>query len=375
MTYFNFFAYYQPAAFSSAILFSLLLGGQVFQVSGATALAAPATADSTHSTIKDSAIQHSHDHSHNADNDHDHATDEEHSTDSVIVIDRDIAARAGLQTAVVESGSIRQTATLFGVISALPQQFFRIEAPFDGVISQVWVQAGAAVSSGQPLLSVINSSTLQEFSVKAPASGTVLQVLVNRGERSANRVLLELADLSKVQLELSVFPAVLQHLTTGMPLQVQDLHGAQRADSHINHIAPVLTAGHIARARAELVNQPANAANPDNSAGIRWRPGMHVRAEVTLTNSTVPLRIANSALQQLDGQTVLFIEQTSASQATQATARQFRPVAVQILAQDGNYSSVNSLEPGLLRTGMSYVTAQSFLLKADLGKAAAEHQH
>lgn len=301
--------------------------------------------------------------------------DNPHHEDDFIRLDAAAAAQAGVQTAQLSAGVVRQTAPLFGVIAALPQQFYRIEAPFDGVISQLLVQAGSQVRAGQVLLTGINSANLQPFSVKAPAAGEVLQVLVNQGERTGGRVLLELADLSRVQLELSVFPSVLSRLQLGTPVQVQDLHGDQRSDSSISYIAPVLTAGHIARARAELVNPQQNSSEHNNTP--RWRPGMHVKAEVTLNSEQVALRVENSALQQLNGQTVLFVEVTPPrNNATAAnTSRQFKAVPVRVTLQDQQYSAVSSLSEGSLESGMPYVVQQSFLLKADLGKAAASHQH
>lgn len=96
------------------------------------------------------------DHPHAADDhtadDHQHADDQQHAApqhqerpheDELIRLDAAAAAQAGVETAVLSAGVVRQTAPLFGVIAALPQQFYRIEAPFDGVISQLLVQAGS----------------------------------------------------------------------------------------------------------------------------------------------------------------------------------------------------------------------------------------
>src|SRR3546814_5615126 len=43
--------------------------------------------------------------------------------------------------------------------------------------------------------------------------------------------------------------------------------------------------------------------NPDG----RWAPGLYVTAEITLSESQVPLAIRNAAVQSLDGQSVVFV--------------------------------------------------------------------
>lgn len=355
---------------------------------------------------------------------HAHATQDAHSDhdesfEQAIRLDAKAAQQAGLQTALLEAGVITDSEPVFGVIAAIPSRFYRIEAPFDGLVSAMLVQQGQQVKAGQPLIKVTNSATLQSYTVSAPASGEVLRTLVNAGEKTNGRPLLELADLAEVQVELSVFPSVLAKLKLGAEVLVRDLHtdqheqdqheqdqqkgerhqgdqhesdasgahdhlanspqGERQHRSRISYIAPQMTEGHIARARATLQN-------PSSDSRHLWRPGMHVQAELVIQSRSVPLRVRREALQQLDGQTVVFVEQTQAS--IDAATRVFWPVPVQVEQQDNQYAAVRPLElnglGGLssdnpaqpqLRAGSRYVTRQSFLLKAELGKAAANHQH
>lgn len=369
-----------------------------------------------------------------------------------LVLDAAAISAAGLQTDIAAAGVLSDSEPVFGVIAALPNRFYRVEAPFDGLINAVLVQAGQQVQTGQPLVRVTNSATLQSYTVSAPGSGEVLSVAVNAGEKTNGRPLLEIADLTEVQVELSVFPSVLARLTPGAAVLVRDLHGQFKSRSTISYIAPQMTEGHIARARARLTN-----ASGDSAAPV-WRPGMHVQADLLLNQQQVALRVRRAALQQLAGQTVVFVEQTDEpvhpqhnlphkpqqpAQANQPDAnghspadpvhsqtghsqtqpsqtahsetnhhdaghndtdhndtghtdtdhhpphhagsavRTFWPVPVQVLQQDRDYAAVQPLsaQPAAdnrqprLRAGSHYVSQQSFLLKAELGKAAASHQH
>ena len=385
-------------------------------------------------------------------------SDHDESSEQAIRLDAKAAQQAGLQTALLEAGVITDSEPVFGVIAAIPSRFYRIEAPFDGLVSALLVQQGQQVKAGQPLVKVTNSATLQSYTVSAPASGEVLSTLVNAGEKTNGRPLLELADLSEVQVELSVFPSVLAKLKPGAEVLVRDLHTGQderdqderdqqhegeqhqgeqhesdaggthdhlanspkserQHRSRISYIAPQMTEGHIARARATLQN-------PVGDSSHLWRPGMHVQAELVIQSRSVPLRVRREALQQLDGQTVVFVEQTQApannvapqhgehndddhdtddhktdghsaaerntpakTSSTAAAIRVFWPIPVQVEQQDSQYAAVRPLESSelnrlgdnpaqpQLQAGSRYVTRQSFLLKAELGKAAANHQH
>ena len=111
-----------------------------------------------------------------------------------------------------------------------------------------------------------------------------------------------------------------------------------------------MTGGHIARARA-IIN---------NSAG-HWRPGMHVKAEVETRTKTVPLAVKIDALQTFRDMPVVFAKYGNI----------FEVRMVELGERDGEYVEVlGGLEPGV-----EYVVANSFLLKADVLKDAAKHDH
>lgn len=129
-----------------------------------------------------------------------------------------------------------------------------------------------------------------------------------------------------------------------------DLHQAQQAASTISFIAPAMTEGHIARVRAVI----------DNRDG-HWRPGMHVNADIVVAERKVALAVRKSAVQS------------------------FREMAV-VFAKYGNTFEVRMLEFGIeddeyievlagLKADTEYATANSFLLKADVEKDGASHDH
>jgi cobalt-zinc-cadmium efflux system membrane fusion protein len=98
----------------------------------------------------------------------------------------------------------------------------------------------------------------------------------------------------------------------------------------------------------------------DNSDG-RWTPGLLLEAEAVTETFSVPLAVHNDAIQQVDGETVVFVR----------TEHGFEVTDVQIGRQDATYSEVLSG----LHQGGRYALANSYLLKAELEKSGASHDH
>ncbi|MBT1063552.1 efflux RND transporter periplasmic adaptor subunit [Bowmanella sp. Y26] len=257
---------------------------------------------------------------------------------------------AKIGTAVAGPGDISSKDKLFGVITPTIDRRFSLMAPYPGVVEALLVQVGEQVKLGQPLMRVRNSQTLKSYSVNSPANGVVTEQFANAGELAGNQVLMEVADLSKVWVELSAFPENIERLRIGQRALVKDLHQHLQAEGEVFYIAPMMSAGHIARARLLI----------DNADG-HWRPGMHVKADVITEQRQAPVRIERQAIQQLGERSVVFVQVGNTFEA--------RPVELGL--SDNQWVEVLSG----LSAGMQYVTANSFVLKADVLKAGASHAH
>jgi cobalt-zinc-cadmium efflux system membrane fusion protein len=240
--------------------------------------------------------------------------------------------------------------TLFGVIAPVADQIFRVNAPYPGIVESVHVNMGDKISKGQKVATLRNTQTLQSYTVSSPAGGEVTARLVNAGDRSDTGPLLEITDLSQVWVELSAFPENIEKLAPGQAVTVYDLHHHEVAQSTISYISPAMTGGHIARARATIPN-------PDG----HWRPGMHLKADVETERRDVPLAIHNSALQTFRGMPVVFARYGNT----------FEVRMVELGATTDEYSEVL----GGLKPGTEYVTTNSFIIKADVLKDGASHDH
>jgi cobalt-zinc-cadmium efflux system membrane fusion protein len=240
--------------------------------------------------------------------------------------------------------------TLFGVIEIPQNQRSNVYASYQGMVEKVSVNIGDMVKKGQTIATIMNTRTLQRYSVKSTASGEVTQRMANPGDRADDKALIEISDLSKVWVEMSAFPESIEKLEVGQPVNIKDLHQHEIAKGKISYIAPMMTGGHIARARAVI----------DNKEG-HWRPGMHIKADIEIGTREVSLAVKTSALQSFREMPVVFARYDNT----------FEVRMLEMGETDGEYIEVL----GGLKPNTEYVTENSFLLKADVLKDGASHDH
>ena len=240
--------------------------------------------------------------------------------------------------------------TLFGVISVPNNKFFKLHAAYPGLVKSINVQVGDKVKKGQRLAILQNTQTLKDYYLESPADGEVSEILVNIGDKADESALIEITDLSEVWVDLSAFPESIEQLAIGQTVELYDLHQHQRVKSTISYIAPKMTGGHIARARAIVNNKDGH-----------WRPGMHIKADIEIANRSVPMAVNVNAIQSFRDMPVVFAKYGNT----------FEVRMVQLGESDGEYIEVL----GGIELGTEYVVENSFLLKAEVLKDGASHDH
>lgn len=283
-----------------------------------------------------------------------HSGADEHGSDhetQTVTIPADVAEEVGIKTARVAAGVIRDAHEVQGLLTPVDGRHARIRARFPGIVRAVSVGVGDVVKSGQTLATVESNSSLSEYTVTAPFAGTILSRSATVGDVAGDEPLFELADLSTLWVDLHLFGADAQHITAGLPVEVFRLSDAAVHTTKLDRILPgTATASQSTIARAMVRNHDG-----------RWRPGTAVRAIVTVAERPAALVVPLSALQKLDGRDVVFVR----SEATY-TAR-----AVNLGERDADRAEVLAgLDPD-----EEIVVEQSFLIKADIEKAGARHDH
>ena len=97
--------------------------------------------------------------------------------------------------------------------------------------------------------------------------------------------------------------------------------------------------------------------NPDG----KWRPGLFAKVELVQHNASPPLVIRNEAIQTHRNKSVIFVQYDDQYEARPVTLGRSNDKFSEILRG--------------LSEGERYVTRNSYILKAELGKAGMSHQH
>ena len=259
-------------------------------------------------------------------------------------------AAAGLGLADAGPARIHETLPLYGTIVPNAERTREVAARFPGIVRSVNKRIGDPVRESETLAVVEANESLQTYPLKAPLSGVVTARNTNPGEQSGDKPLFTVADLSTVWVELAVFPRDAGKVKVGQRVRVLNADTGEAADGELIYVVPFGQAANQTLTARVLLD------NPDR----RWAPGLYVRAQVLLSQIEVPLAIRSDALQTLEGRSVVFVQNEDGFEARE----------VALGRDDGQYSEVHS---GLKR-GERYVTRNSYILKADLGKGSAEHE-
>jgi cobalt-zinc-cadmium efflux system membrane fusion protein len=261
------------------------------------------------------------------------------------------AEAAGIKIETAGPALIREKIALTGRIALDPGRSAQIRARFPGVVREMRKNLGDAVQAGDTLATVESNDSLQVYSIKAPIGGVVLARNANVGSVTDDAPLYHIADLSVVWAEFRVFPRDLKRIKPGLRVHVADMEGETEADAVIAATSPTAqAASQTVQARAVL----------DNAEG-RWRPGMAVRGEATASERMAPLAVKTAGLQRFRDFTVVFAK----------AGDRYEVRMLELGVNDGETAEVL----GGIKPGTPYVSENSFIVKADIEKSGASHDH
>jgi len=291
-------------------------------------------------------------HPHGDEEGHAHGEEgEEHHDDGIVRLSEEQLRRAGITTAPVGPGTIDSGAELLGQVHANGDQVAHLYPRFPGLVLDVRKSVGDVVRRGDVLAVLESSESLSRYQLKTLLDGVVLEKQVTRGESvQPDKLCFVVADLSSVWVELSVYQNDLADLRVGQKVRIALGGRGTGAEGAISYITPsVDPVTRTATARVVLPNAQGS-----------WRPGMFVTARV-VADAAVDLVVPRSAIQIVEGQPSVFV-QTDDGWALRAVQ----------LGREGDQrvEVLTGLEPG-----ESVADRNAFLLKAELGKGEAEHEH
>ena len=190
------------------------------------------------------------------------------------------------------------------------------------------------------------------YEIRSPSAGIIIEKHIVQGEllNGENRPFV-IANLDRVWVNLNVYQKDLEKIQINQPARVISSHNTAEIESVIQYISPNISKEtRSATARVVIDNK-----------NEKWRPGLFVKVEVTVSNFTSDIVIPKTALESINDQTVVFIQ----------TKEGFEPSQVTLGRSDKNNIEVLNG----LKTDERYVAKNGFVLKAQMQKTSFVDGH
>ncbi len=264
----------------------------------------------------------------------------------------EIAEASGIRVQPVGPGVIADEHEVQGLLTPVEGRVAKVTARFPGPIRKLGANVGDQVRAGQVLATVESNLSLSNYTIAAPIAGVVLARTATVGALATEGTpLFEVADLSSLWVDLHIFGADAEHIRAGVPVTVTRMSDGASIETTLERVLPgMATASQSTVARATIANDD----------GL-WRPGSAVRARITVAQQQAALVVPLSALQNFRDWDVVFIRI--------GDTYEVRPV--ELGQRDGDRVEVLSG----IHAGDAVVVEQSYLVKADIEKSGASHDH
>ena len=252
--------------------------------------------------------------------------------------------------------TIETLVSVYGKVAANEEALARVAPRFPGIVKAVRKRLGDSVERGEVLAQVESNESLKTYDVTAEIGGTVIQKDITLGELvKDDKTIFTIANLETVWIDLSIFRRDFGALAVGSRVEFHTgeghISGQQHIQARIAYISPFGSEGSQTMLARCIVP------NPD---GV-LRPGLYVDGEVVTGEVQASVTVKNSAIQEVEGKTVVFVEEGDA----------FETREVKLGVKDNQRIQITRG----VSAGEKYVAENSFILKAELGKGEAEHEH
>jgi len=193
---------------------------------------------------------------------------------------------------------------------------------------------------------------LTRYELKAPLYGIVIEknVAIGQAVKSDDEIFV-LADLTTVWVDVTVYAKDSKLIKVGQEVTIKSDVLDEQVSGHISYVGSLV--GRKTRAaKAHVVM--------DNSQGL-WRPGLFVTVYLIKEKTNVSVAVRPDAIQSFRDWDVVFIQA--------GNVFEIRPL--ELGRKNGEWVEILSG----LSAGEKYVSKNAFVLKADILKSGAAHDH
>ena len=283
---------------------------------------------------------------------HGHGGEDEHAAEGRVELTAKQIENARMVIEEAGAAKLQLGLTLYGRIEPNQDRLARIAARYPGIVREARKRLGDKVEKDEVLAVIESNESLQPYDVTSRIAGTVTAKNITVGEFvTESRSLYTVADLSTVWVDLNVYRQDFDKLREGQTVLINAGEGIGTVEGQISYLSPF---------GAENTQSLLARAVVPNEKGL-LRPGLFVTARVITEEVEVDVAVKPEAVQTLEEREVVFVQEGDSFEA--------RPV--KLGRRTDEWVEVTS---GIL-PGESYVAKNSFMLKAEIGKGAAEHAH
>ena len=284
-----------------------------------------------------------------------HEPGDEHGAERVKLTPEQLA-NAHLTIEEAGPATIETLVSVYGKVAPNEEALARVVPRFPGVVKAVNKRLGDPVRRGEVLARIESNESLKAYDVTSEIDGTVIQKDITLGELvKDDKTIFIVANLETVWIDLSIFRRDFGALAVGSRVEFHTGEGHVAGEQHIHakvdYISPFGTEG------SQTMLARCVVPNPDGSL----RPGLYVDGEIVTGEGKAVVAVKNSALQEVGGKTVVFVQEGEAFEAREIERGVHDNQRTQILKG--------------VAAGERYVADNSFIIKAELGKGEAEHEH
>jgi membrane fusion protein, heavy metal efflux system len=193
---------------------------------------------------------------------------------------------------------------------------------------------------------------LARYEIRAPFAATIINRNATSGEfiRGEETIFI-LSDLSEVWVDITVYADDIAKVKAGQSVTVRSEAVGLAEEGKVAYVEPIIgTESRAAKARVVLANK----------SGM-WRPGMFAKVALVQEQVMVPVAVKLTALQSFRDWTVVFLNEGD----------EYEVQPVELGRRDNEHVEILSG----LTPGTRYVATNSYLLKADVEKSGATHDH
>lgn len=262
------------------------------------------------------------------------------------------AASVDLKFETAGPRKIRKLVEMTGRIVPDEDEMAKVSPRFPGVVLEADKRLGDKVEKGEVIAVIESSQSMTTYEITAPLSGIIIARDVTRGVAvTTDKPIYTIADMSTVWVNLNVRRADLSSLEIGKEITITEADSGETATAKITWLSP------FGSQETQTLRAIATLPNGDS----KWRTGLLVNAALVVEEREVPVAVRYDALQTFRDWDVVFMKYG-----------EIYEIAILELGQrDGDWIEVVSG----LDAGTTYVADNAFVVKADVLKDGASHDH